>query len=50
MIPTGRLWVTACLLALPTIVAGFLPGMWTLVILLDVALPPLLAFSACPRG
>lgn len=38
MIPTGRLWVTACLLALPTIVAGFLPGMWTLVLLLDTAL------------
>lgn len=38
MIPTGRLWVTACLLALPTIVAGFLPGLWTLVLLLDFAL------------
>ncbi len=38
MIPTARLWVIACLLALPTIVAGFVPGIWTLVVLLDAAL------------
>lgn len=30
--------MTACLLGLPTLVAGFVPGLWTLVVLLDTAL------------
>jgi uncharacterized protein (DUF58 family) len=37
MIPTGRLWLTACLLALPAILAGFIEGVWPLVLLLDAA-------------
>lgn len=35
MIPTGRLWLTLSLLAIPTIVAGFIEGVWPLVLLLD---------------
>lgn len=37
MIPTGRLWLTLSLLAIPTIVAGFIEGVWPLVVLIDVA-------------
>ena len=28
MIPTPRLWGALCLLALPAVAAGFLPGVW----------------------
>lgn len=38
MIPSARLWATVCLLAIPTIAAGFIEGLWPLVVLLDVAL------------
>lgn len=38
MIPTGRLWATLCLLALPAIAAGFLGGLWPLLLLLDFLL------------
>jgi uncharacterized protein (DUF58 family) len=38
MTPTPRLWVTACLLALPTIAAGFIPGVGAIVFLLDAFL------------
>jgi uncharacterized protein (DUF58 family) len=37
MVPTGRLWLTLSLLAIPGIVAGFIEGVWALVVLLDVA-------------
>jgi uncharacterized protein (DUF58 family) len=36
VIPSGRLWLILCLLALPTIAAGFVPGLGALVVLLDV--------------
>lgn len=42
MIPAGRLWVSLCLLTLPTLVAGFVPGIRALVLLLDFSL---LAFA-----
>src|SRR5690242_6167156 len=42
MIPSGRLWVTLCLLTLPALAAGFVPRLWSLVLLLDFAL---LAFA-----
>ncbi len=42
MIPSGRLWITLCLLTLPTLVAGFVPGIRALVLLLDFSL---LAFA-----
>lgn len=38
MIPSGRLWLILCLLALPTIAAGFITGLGPLIVLLDVAL------------
>lgn len=38
MIPTQRLWVAVCALALPSILAGFVPGLWSLLLLLDGAL------------
>ena len=38
MIPTPRLWVTLALLSLPAMAAGFIPGLWNLVLLLDAAL------------
>ncbi|MBL8917735.1 MAG: DUF58 domain-containing protein [Myxococcaceae bacterium] len=38
MIPSARLWATVCLLAIPTIAAGFIAGLWPLVLLLDVSL------------
>ena len=28
MIPAGRLWVALCLLALPAVAVGFVPGLW----------------------
>ena len=43
MIPTHRLWVTACVLSLPAIAAGFVPGLWSLILLLDLALLSLAA-------
>ncbi len=42
MIPSGRLWISLCLLTLPTLLAGFVPGMRALVLLLDFSL---LAFA-----
>ena len=42
MIPSGRLWITLCLLTLPTLVAGFFPGIRALVLLLDFSI---LAFA-----
>ncbi len=38
MVPSARLWATICLLALPTIAAGFISGLWPLVVLLDASL------------
>jgi uncharacterized protein (DUF58 family) len=38
MIPSTRLWVLACLLSLPAIAAGFVVGVWPLVLALDLAL------------
>lgn len=35
MIPSSRLWLGLCLLAIPAVAAGFLPGVWPLVLLLD---------------
>jgi uncharacterized protein (DUF58 family) len=38
VIPSARLWATLCLLAIPTVAAGFIAGLWPLVLLLDVSL------------
>jgi uncharacterized protein (DUF58 family) len=38
MIPSGRLWLILCLLALPTMAAGFITGLGPLIILLDFLL------------
>lgn len=38
MIPSGRLWLILCLLALPTMAAGFITGLGPLIVLLDAAL------------
>ena len=38
MIPSGRLWLILCLLALPTMAAGFITGLGPLIVLLDVML------------
>ncbi|PZR07889.1 MAG: DUF58 domain-containing protein [Archangium gephyra] len=38
MIPSGRLWVLLCLLALPTMAAGFITGIGPLVAFFDVVL------------
>ncbi len=38
MIPSGRLWLIVCLLALPTMAAGFIAGLGPLIALLDVVL------------
>ncbi len=38
MIPSGRLWLLLCLLALPTIAAGFIAGLGPLIALADVVL------------
>ncbi|MFZ5471094.1 MAG: DUF58 domain-containing protein [Myxococcota bacterium] len=38
MIPTARLWTSICLIAVPTMAAGFVPGIWPLALLLDFLL------------
>ncbi len=38
MIPSTRLWVLICLLALPAIAAGFVGGLWAIVLLTDALL------------
>src|SRR5512140_3291981 len=38
MIPSGRLWLILCLLALPTMAAGFITGLGPLILLLDALL------------
>ena len=38
MIPSARLWLGLCLLAIPAVAAGFLPGVWPVVLLLDLVL------------
>lgn len=38
MIPLGRLWATLCILALPTMLAGFVPVLWPVVATLDLVL------------
>ncbi len=38
MVPSARLWVVLCLLALPTMAAGFIAGLGPLVALIDVIL------------
>ena len=43
MVPAARLWVTLCLLAVPTVAAGFVPALRLLVLLLDAALLALAA-------
>jgi len=35
VIPSGRLWVALCLLALPAMLAGFIPALWPVVLLVD---------------
>lgn len=35
MIPSSRLWLGLCLLAIPAVAAGFIPGVWPLVLLVD---------------
>jgi uncharacterized protein (DUF58 family) len=35
VIPSTRLWVAVCLLSLPAIAAGFVAGVWPIVLLLD---------------
>jgi uncharacterized protein (DUF58 family) len=35
VIPTGRLWVLLCLLAVPMMAAGFFPGLGGVVLVLD---------------
>lgn len=43
MIPTARLWAALTLLALPAIAAGFLPGLWPVLLVLDAVLLALAA-------
>ncbi|HLL85261.1 MAG TPA: DUF58 domain-containing protein, partial [Longimicrobium sp.] len=38
MIPAGRLWVALCLLSLPAMLAGFLGGLWPVLLLVDALL------------
>ncbi|MBX5482214.1 MAG: DUF58 domain-containing protein [Myxococcaceae bacterium] len=38
MIPTPRLWVTIAVLSLPAMAAGFIPGLWNILLFLDIAL------------
>jgi uncharacterized protein (DUF58 family) len=38
VIPSTRLWVLVCLLSLPAIAAGFVGGVWALVLLIDAVL------------
>jgi uncharacterized protein (DUF58 family) len=45
MIPLPRLWLTGCILALPTMVAGFFPSAFPLILLLDVLLVCAAAFD-----
>lgn len=35
MVPTPRLWLALCLLALPAVGAGFISGLWPAILLLD---------------
>jgi len=37
MVPTGRLWGLFCALALPAVAAGFVPGLWPIILALDAA-------------
>ena len=37
MVPSTRLWVGLCLLAMPAMAAGFFPGLWPVVLALDLA-------------
>jgi uncharacterized protein (DUF58 family) len=52
VVPSGRLWVTLCLLTLPTLAAGFVPGIWSLVLLVDFSLLAfaLVDYSIARRG
>lgn len=43
MIPTARLWVALCALSAPALAAGFLPELWTYIVLLDAGLLALAA-------
>jgi uncharacterized protein (DUF58 family) len=43
VIPTARLWATLALLSLPAIAAGFVPGLWPLLLTVDAALVALAA-------
>lgn len=43
LVPTARLWALLCLLALPTMAAGFLPVLWPFVLAVDAVL---LGFAA----
>jgi len=38
LVPSPRLWVLVCALALPTMAAGFVPGLWPLVLAVDAVL------------
>lgn len=38
MVPTARLWATLAILAIPTMAAGFITGLWPLVVIIDVSL------------
>lgn len=38
MIPSARLWLVLCLAAIPTMLVGFIPGVWPLVVAFDAAL------------
>ena len=38
MIPSTRLWVMLSLLSLPAMAAGFVPGVWPIVLLLDAVI------------
>ncbi len=46
MIPSARLWLLLCLLAIPTIAAGFIAGLGALVLLADVVLLSVAALDA----
>ncbi len=45
MIPTTRFWATLCLLALPTIAAGFVPALGVVVLSVDLLLAALLSLD-----
>lgn len=38
MVPSARLWVTVCLLSLPAMAAGFIAGVWPVLLLVDAVL------------